>query len=321
MSTQPTRPATTVRDVAYGVQQSRRLLIDTIKALADFADGITVVGAHAVHVWVQDTLGPIPMQATRDADVAVNPVFVASDPKLLDLMVGIGVEPALPDRPGVYGYATEAELPLAERTTIDLIVPEAYAGPGRRAARIAGQQHAASRAVGLELAVWDRHRRTLAAIGDPDHTVDAWIAGPAALLTAKAHKVHERLAQLATRPDRLRPKDSGDIALLMMASDPKNVAKTMASQSTHPSRDHIRSRQSRRLAGRDVCRTDQHPPPPIRRRPSRPLRRGPHHRSDGRLAHLVPYQRRQSHEQRVLITANDHRKRGNGHHVRGLCLG
>jgi hypothetical protein len=45
------------------------------------------------------------MQTTRDADVAVNPVFVTSDPKLLDVMAGIGVEPALRDRPGVYGYA------------------------------------------------------------------------------------------------------------------------------------------------------------------------------------------------------------------------
>ena len=99
----PSRTAATLRGVAFGMQQSRRLLIDTLRALVGFDDGITVVGAHAVHVWVQDTFGPIPMQATRDADVAVNPVFVTPDPKLLELMGGIGVEPALPDRPGVYG--------------------------------------------------------------------------------------------------------------------------------------------------------------------------------------------------------------------------
>jgi hypothetical protein len=229
------RPPANLRDVAFGVQQSRRLLIDTIRAFSAFADGLTVIGAHAVHVWVKDALGAIPMQATRDADVAVNPVFVTPDPKFLEVMEGIGVEPALPDRPGIYGYTAEKELPLPERTTIDLIVPEAYAGPGRRAARIAGQERAASRATGLELTVWDRHLRTLAAIDDPADTVDAWVAGPAALLVAKAHKVHERLAQLASRPDRLRPKDSGDIALLMIVSQPGTVAEVMASQSAeHP---------------------------------------------------------------------------------------
>ena len=231
----PTRRPATVADARFGVQQSRRLLIDTLQALAAFDDAITVVGAHAVHVWVQDAWGPIDMQATRDADIAVNPVFVTPDPKLLDLMGGIGTAPALPDRPGVYGYRAEADLPLAQRTTIDVIVPEAYAGPGRRAARIAGQQHAASRAVGLELAIWDRHRRTLTTFDEPIDQIDTWVAGPSALLVAKAHKVHERFLEVAMRPNRLRPKDSGDVALLMMVSQPDDVARVMVAQSAdHP---------------------------------------------------------------------------------------
>ena len=147
----PSHHPHTLADARYGVQRSRRLLIDTLRTLANSRDAITVVGAHAVHVWVQDAWGPIDMQTTRDADLAINPVFVTPDPKLVDLMSGIGTAPTLPDRPGIYGYTTEMDLPLAERTTIDLIVPEVYAGPGRRAARMDGQQHAASRAVGLEL--------------------------------------------------------------------------------------------------------------------------------------------------------------------------
>jgi len=234
-------PAITIRipvsmlSARFGVAQSRRLLVDTIRTLAGFSDAITVIGAHAVHVWTQEAWGLVEMQATRDADLAVNPVFVAPDPKLLDLLGGLGLSPALPDRPGIYGYDEEAALPLPERTTIDLIVPEAYAGPGRRAARIVGQKSTASRAVGLELAIWDRHRRTLSALDEPAESVDAWIAGPAALLVAKAHKVHERLGQVDVRADRLRPKDSGDIALLMMVSKPDEVARAMVEQSTaHP---------------------------------------------------------------------------------------
>ena len=40
----------------------------------------------AVHMWVQDALGSIPTQATRDADMVVNPVFVTPDPKLPGVM-------------------------------------------------------------------------------------------------------------------------------------------------------------------------------------------------------------------------------------------
>jgi len=217
------------------VQASRRLLIDTIRALTDFIDAITVVGAHAVHMWVQDVLGSIDMQATRDADVVVNPVFVTPDPKMLDIMAAIGVTPALPDRPGVFGYTAEMSLPLSARTTIDLIVPETYAGPGRRSARIQGHYHAAGRAVALELAIWDRQLRTISNIEDPADHVDAWVAGPAALLVAKAHKVHERLVRVSIRPDRLRPKDSGDIALLMLVSNPDNIAATMVYQASEHS--------------------------------------------------------------------------------------
>ncbi|MDR1151137.1 MAG: hypothetical protein LBK72_01440 [Bifidobacteriaceae bacterium] len=228
-------PGLSVGDAQYGAARSRRLLVDTIRALGPLGSAATVVGAHAVHLWVQDAWGPVAMEATRDADVVVNPVFIAADPKLVDLLAGIGVGPALPDRPGLYGYEAESSHPLTERTTVDVIVPEVYAGAGRRAARILGQRHAAGRALGLELAVWDRHAHTVSTLDEPTQSIGAFVAGPAALLVAKAHKVHERLAAYATRPARLRVKDSGDVALLMTVSDPTEVAETMEAQvSAHP---------------------------------------------------------------------------------------
>jgi len=219
----------------YGAANSCRLLVHTIQALGPFKDAVTVIGAHAVHVWVEKAWGPTAMETTRDGDIVLNPEFVTDDPKLIDLMAGVGIVPALDDRPGIYGFADEAGLDWQQRTTVDLIVPEAYAGPGRRAARIAGQHHAASRALGLELAVWDRSLTVLATIDEPIESVEAYVAGPAALLTAKSHKVHERLAGVTARPDRQKPKDSGDIALLMMVSDPEVVAGIMvATAGVHP---------------------------------------------------------------------------------------
>ncbi|ACZ31890.1 hypothetical protein Xcel_2877 [Xylanimonas cellulosilytica DSM 15894] len=242
MSDQPRRPLSQA-DARYGAARSRRLLLEAIAALDEFEAAITVVGAHAVHVWVQAAWGAIDMESTRDGDLAVNPVFVTPTPKLAELMQSIGTTPAMPERPGIYGYSDEAELPLAERTTVDLIVPEAYAGPGRRAARIAGQLAATSRAVGLELAVWDRHLVTLTTVDEPTVSLEAFVAGPAALVVAKAHKVHERFEQVAVRPDRLRPKDSGDVALLMMVSDGAQVAEVMVEQcAAHPEiRDAVAS--------------------------------------------------------------------------------
>lgn len=212
----------------YGAEQSRRLLITTIQALGDHAKAMTVVGAHAVHVWVQKKWGPIDMESTRDGDLVLNPLFIAEDPKIMDLMAEIGLEPVRPERPGIYGPVSERGLSWEQRTTVDLLVPEIYAGAKGRSARILGQGRATTRAYGLELAI---HDRTLTRISTSDNlpqlSVDVHVAGPAALLIAKAHKVSERLRDASKRPDRLRPKDSGDIALLMMVSDGAEIASIM----------------------------------------------------------------------------------------------
>lgn len=217
-----------LEDARYGAERSRRLLITTIVALGEHANAMTVVGAHAVHVWVQKKWGPVDMESTRDGDLAVNPVLIAEDPKIMEIMAEIGLEPARPERPGIYGYVNERGLSWERRTTVDLLVPETYAGSKGRSARIPGQKSATTRAYGLELAI---HDRTLIRIsttdGEPEISVEVNVAGPAALLIAKAHKVSERLADVDKRPDRLRPKDSGDIALLMMVTDGAEMATTM----------------------------------------------------------------------------------------------
>jgi hypothetical protein len=221
--------------IRSGATNSRHLLIKAVNALSVLEKAITIVGAHAVHVWVQNVWGPVEMEATRDADIVLNPSFVADSPKIIELLQEIGIEPASRDRPGIYGLSTERALPWAARTTFDVLVPETYAGSGRRAARIVGQKNAASRAVGLELSLWDRHLMELAMIDDPKKSIEVFVAGPAALLVSKAHKVHERFEQVSIRPERLRPKDSGDVALLMMVSDPKEVAAVMLrSIEAHP---------------------------------------------------------------------------------------
>lgn len=220
----------TLGDSQYGVQKSRRLIIDTTRALGVHAEAVTVVGAHAVHVWVQTKWGEAAMESTRDGDLVIDPVYVAADPKIDAMMLSIGLEPALKDRPGIYGYLAERDLEFSSRTTIDLLVPEAFAGDakkGARSARVPGQDRAFARTRGLELTIYDRTLVTLHTFDEPHDSIEVHVAGQPALLIAKAHKVVERMADFDKRPDRVKAKDSGDVALLMMTIEPEHALTRM----------------------------------------------------------------------------------------------
>jgi hypothetical protein len=91
---------------------------------------------------------------------------------------------------------------------IDLMVPEALAGAGRRGADLGAHgRRAARRAKGLEGALGDRAHHQIATLDPGDtRTILMWVAGPGALLVAKVHKIAER----AGAQDRVRDKDALD---------------------------------------------------------------------------------------------------------------
>jgi len=112
--------------------------------------------------------------------------------------------------------------------SIDLIVPEgASTGEGRRGARIPPHgKRAARRAVGLEAALVDHSPMTVAALDPADsRQVTVEVAGVAALLVAKAHKIRDRLD--TGRSDRLSDKDAADVYRIMQTARPAAVAETM----------------------------------------------------------------------------------------------
>lgn len=117
---------------------------------------------------------------------------------------------------------------------VDLIVPEAVAtGGGRRSARLGPHgKHTARRAPGLEATLVDHAPRTIAALEpDDDRAFVAQVAGPAALLVAKAHKIHDRLG--ASRADRLVDKDAADVFRLMQTTAPQEVGATLGELARH----------------------------------------------------------------------------------------
>lgn len=98
------------------------------------------------------------------------------------------------------------------------MVPEALAGgPGRRGARIPPHsRHATRRTPGLEAAVIDHAPMPIAALDPTDaRRVEIAVAGPAALLVSKLHKLGERQRD----PGRLVDKDAHDIYRLLIATD------------------------------------------------------------------------------------------------------
>jgi hypothetical protein len=58
------------------------------------------------------------------------------------------------------------------------------------------------------------------------------VAGVAALLVAKAHKIHDRSA--GGRVDRLKDKDASDVVRMMQTSSPHETGATLALLREHP---------------------------------------------------------------------------------------
>jgi hypothetical protein len=187
--------------------RSRSVLLDALAALGAHRDAVVVVGAQAVYL----RAGKVDValaEATKDSDVALDPRVLADDPLVEQAMRGGGFLPAASGQPGA--WVDQDGIP------VDLMVPERFAGSGgRRGARIPPRSRTATRrASGLEAVLVDHGEMEIPALAlDDDRAMVARVAGPAALLVAKLHKLGERLG----KPDRLNDKDAHDIYRLLRA--------------------------------------------------------------------------------------------------------
>jgi len=215
--------------------EARRVLLDALDALADHRDSLVLVGAQAVYLRTEEIALSFSASYTTDADLAIDPTTLAEAPPLADVMTTAGFERILPDRPGIWGKAVVVD-GHDEIIPVDLIVPEALAGAGRRGARLVGHgKQAAGRAVGLEAAIVDRSPMTITSLDPADtRAIPVDVAGPTALLVAKLHKIGERTAQAETRPDRVIAKDAADGYRLMLHLGAETAAAQFESLLEHP---------------------------------------------------------------------------------------
>lgn len=139
---------------------------------------------------------------------------------------------------------------------VDLIVPEGIAAPGgTRGARLGVHgRRAARKAPGLEAAIVDNDVLAIASLDQDDpRMVDALVAGPTALLIAKAHKINDRLVE-TDRPDRLKDKDASDVYRIFLTTPNESVRCCRACWRTSgsPAQPSGGSRCCDRSSGRDA---------------------------------------------------------------------
>ena len=201
--------------------QIRTALLDALEALSDHRESVVVIGAQAIYL----RSGAVSLalaESTKDSDLVLDPRTLGHRPLVEQAMARAGfVANPTSGQPGAWVNARG--LP------VDLMVPEALAGARasqRRGARIPPHSNRATRrAVGLEAAVVDRSPIVIEALADGDsRSFTASVAGPAALLVAKLHKLGERQAA----PDRLEDKDAHDAYRLLVAFRTGDLAGTMA---------------------------------------------------------------------------------------------
>ena len=210
---------------------ARRVLLDALTALAPHIDAVILAGAQAVYLHT-GTADLAVAPYTTDGDLVLDPRLLEDAPELEAAMTAAGfyLQPQIGGHvePGIWlakASAGDEEILIP----VDLIVPEgAASGEGRRAARLGVHgKRAARRAVGLEAALVDHSTMTIAALDPTDNrSLQAKVAGPAALFVAKAHKLNDRAE--SPRPDRLDDKDAADVVRLMQTTNPDEVASTLS---------------------------------------------------------------------------------------------
>jgi len=201
---------------------ARRVLLDALEGLGDQRRAVILVGAQAIYLHVGDA--DLAVAAfTTDGDLAIVPSDLRPEPKLAETLAHAGFRPS----PNLGTWVKEALLEGATaQVHIDLLVPEVVGGAGRRGARLdVHGTRVARKAKGLEAALIDRHLMVVAALDrDDPRSYELWVAGPAALLVAKVHKIHERGDAPTRRQD---DKDALDVLRLLRGISTEILARSI----------------------------------------------------------------------------------------------
>ena len=209
--------------------RARAGLLDALKALGPLRAATVLVGAQGVYEYtreVDDHFAVAP--ATFDADLAFIPELLTDDPKISEAMLEAGY--VLGDQPGIYRRD--------DNTQVDLLVPQIVGGRRGRGANLGVPGNRSARQVrGLEGALVSRRPMAIGSFSPEDHrSFEIQVAGPAALLVAKIHKLADRADEQGS--PRLNNKDAFDVYRLLLAIQAWELAEEAAIL-----REHSRSQE------------------------------------------------------------------------------
>ena len=199
------------------MRQARAALLDAITALEAHKASVILIGSQAIYLRTGHATFAL-AEATKDSDLAIDTRRLGEDPLLEQAMTSAGfILDPVSQQPGA--WISPTGIP------VDLMVLEPLAGAGsRRGVRIPPHdKRSARRAAGLEAAIMDRSLMTVSSLDGDGRSVVINVAGSAALLVAKLHKLGERV----NTPDRLNDKDAHDIYRLLVATKTPDLAETM----------------------------------------------------------------------------------------------
>jgi hypothetical protein len=189
-----------------GVEQAaltvaaRRVLLDGISALHEHVQALVLVGAQAIYLRSQSIdLGMA--TATSDGDISLDPELLRPDPRIEEAMTGAGFTRDIDARqpqPGTWFRTVDVNgspLPIP----VDLLAPETLIVPaGRRGVRLPPHDRSAVRRIpGIEVSVEDHDLMEVHSLEpqiDP-RMVSIRVAGPVALMVAKAFKIRDRVKE------------------------------------------------------------------------------------------------------------------------------
>jgi len=201
---------------------ARGVLLDALDALGDQRDAVVLVGAQAIYLHTGAAELAV-AEYTTDSDLGIDPGALKSRPELEEALGNAGFSRS--GQPGTWVAGRRLEgRPVA--VNVDLMVPEALGGGGRRGARLPDPHgnRAARKARGLEAALVDREIREIGALDERDtRRFRLAVAGPAALLVAKLHKIHERVDAQSRSSD----KDALDVLRLLRAVPTDTFARAL----------------------------------------------------------------------------------------------
>ena len=194
---------------------ARTVLLDALEALDTHRQAAVLVGAQAVYEHTREVDAEIAVSPfTLDADVALLPELLVNDhPSILEVMQQAGFETTA--QPGIYRKTIDT----VRVGQVDLLVPRIVGGrKGRGASLGAHGRRAAMQVHGLEGALVSHRPITIRSLDQADtREFDIKVAGPAALLVAKIHKIAER--SVDTSRNRLKDKDAFDVYRILRAVD------------------------------------------------------------------------------------------------------